>query len=405
MTDTVVIVGAGLAAATAVTELRESGFDGPLHVLGDEQHLPYERPPLSKGYLLDNDELATVFVHDAAWYADHDVDLRQGTTVTALDPAAHVVRWDGGEQSYDKLLLTTGASPRRLPEADRSGAPVSYLRTIEDSSRLKQSFAEGRSVVVVGGGWIGLEVASAARDAGVEVTVLESQTLPLLGVLGPEVARIFADLHRAHEVDLRTGVRIAAVEQDGPRALVRLEGGATVSGDLLVVGVGVEPRVSLARAAGLATDNGILVDEHLVSSDPDVLAAGDVANAFHPVLGRRVRVEHWDTAIGQGRAAALSLLGNGTTYDRLPYFFTDQYDLGMEYVGSVGPDGYDEVVLRGSRTSSFTAFWLLDGRVLAGMHANDWDAIDHIRALVGRQVGAETLRDEGRTLEQIAGLS
>jgi 3-phenylpropionate/trans-cinnamate dioxygenase ferredoxin reductase subunit len=385
MTETIVVVGAGLAAGKAVEGLRGAGFEGTVVMFGEEHHLPYERPPLSKGFLLGNDELETAFVHDPDWYDENDVDLRLGTAVTALDTGAHVVGTRDDRQSYDKLLLATGASPRHLAMADDSGAPVAYLRTIEDSQLLKRSFGEDRAIAVIGGGWIGLEVTAAAREAGSSVTVLESLDLPLLRVLGPEVAEIFAGLHREHGVDLRTGVQVSGIEKGGRGAIVRLGSGEAVDADLVVVGVGVAPNVALAEAAGLDTDNGILVDEHLRSSHPDVYAAGDVANAVHPVLGRRIRVEHWDTAIGQGETVALSMLGQDATYDRLPYFFTDQYDLGMEYVGSVGPDGYDEVVLRGdTKAREFRAYWLKDRRVLAAMHVNDWDASDHIRAAVGK---------------------
>ncbi|NUR06408.1 MAG: FAD-dependent oxidoreductase [Nocardioidaceae bacterium] len=402
---TMVVVGAGLTAAKAVEELREAGFDGSVVLYGNEPHLPYERPPLSKGYLLGDDELDSAFVHTADWYVEHDVDLRLGTEVTAIDTGAHVVRAGGGEQGYDKLLLATGASPRHLGFVDDSGAPVAYLRTIEDSDRLKAAFTEGRRIVVIGGGWIGLEATSAARRAGAEVTVLESLDLPLLRVLGPEVAEVFADLHREHGVDLRTGVEVRSVERTGDGSVVRLGDGSELPADLIVVGIGVAPNVGLAQAAGLDTDNGVLVDEGLRSSDPDVLAAGDVANQLHPLLGHRLRVEHWDTAIEQGKAAAHGLLGESVRYDRLPYFFTDQYDLGMEYVGHVSPDGYDEVVLRGDTSAdggrTFTAFWLREGRVLAAMHANDWDATDHLRALVGSSPDATKLRDSAVALEDL----
>ena len=402
MSERFIVVGAGLTAAKAVEELRTSGFDGALSMYGDEHHLPYERPPLSKGYLLGNEDLESAFVHAPDWYDDNDVDLRLGTTVTALDTAAHVVRTRDGKQSYDRLLLATGSTPRHLAFADESGAPVAYLRTIEDSNRLKNAFRAGASIVVIGGGWIGLETAAAAREAGATVTVLESLDLPLLRVLGPEVAQVFADLHAEHGVDVRTGVQVASVDKSGSRAAVRLEDGTTIEADLVVVGVGVTPNVGLAESAGLDTDNGILVDEHLRTSDADVFAAGDVANAVHPVLGRRLRVEHWDNAIEQGRTVAHSMLGHAPSYDRLPYFFTDQYDLGMEYVGNVGPEGYDEVVLRGDvQARTFTAFWTYGGQVLAGMHVNDWDATDHIRAIVGRRVDAARLRDESVSLEDL----
>jgi NADPH-dependent 2,4-dienoyl-CoA reductase/sulfur reductase-like enzyme len=402
MTQTFVIVGGGLAAGKAVEQLRESGFEGSIVLFGEEHHLPYERPPLSKGYLLGNDELDTAFVHTPDWYDENDVDLRLGTTVTGIDRKGRRVLAGDVSQSYDKLLLATGASPRHLALADDSGAPVAYLRTIEDSTRLKETFAEGTRVAIIGGGWIGLEVASAARQAGAEVTVLEFLELPLLRVLGTEVAKVFAGLHADHGVDLRTSAEVTSVEKAGQQAVVHLKDGATIEADLLVVGVGVAPNIALAEAAGLDLDNGVLVDENLRTSDPDIYAAGDIANQAHPVLGRRIRVEHWDTAIEQGKAAARNMAGEDTPYDRLPYFFTDQYDLGMEYVGSVGPDGYDDVVLRGDPDGRvFTAFWLRDGRVLAGMQVNDWDATDAIRDLVGTKVDAARLRDESVALGEV----
>ena len=404
MSNPFVIVGAGLTAAKAVESLRSSGYDGQLVVFGEEHHLPYERPPLSKDYLLGNAEIDTAFVHTPEWYDEQDVDLRLGAPVTAIDLGSHQVTAGSDQQAYDKLLIATGSSPRHLPMADDSGASVAYLRTMEDSRRIKSAFTQGGRIAVIGGGWIGLEVASAARNAGSEVTVLETLDLPLLRVLGPEVAEVFAALHRAHGVDLRLGIEVSAIEETGGRSVVRLGDGSSVEADLVVVGIGITPNTALAEAAGLKTDNGIVVDEHLRTSDPDVFAAGDVASAMHPVLGRAVRVEHWDTAIGQGETAGRNMLGKDEAYDRLPYFFTDQYDLGMEYVGSIGPDGYDEVVLRGDTTDTrvFTAFWLRGGKVLAGMHANDWDAIDPVRAIVGTTVDPARLRDESVPLAELA---
>ena len=393
MDQTFVVVGSGLAAAKAVEELRAEGFSGTVVVYGDEPHLPYERPPLSKGFLTGADPLDVAFVHDPDWYDRADVDLRLGTAVTAIDLAAHEVVTAAGRQRYDKLLLATGATPRRLAMADESGAPVAYLRTIEDSQRLKDTFRDGLRIAIIGAGWIGLEVAAAARGAGCEVTVLESLDLPLLRVLGPEIARTFADLHREHGVDLRTSVQVAGVEAKAGRAVVRLADGDVLEADLLVVGVGVSPNDALARAAGLATDNGVLVDARLRTSDPDVYAAGDVANHDHPVLGRRIRVEHWDTAIEQGKAAARNMLGLDVPYDRFPYFFSDQYDLGMEYVGSVGPDGYDDVLVSpGQEPGAFTAYWLREGIVQAAMQVNSWDESEGLWDAVGKDLSPDRAR-------------
>ncbi len=385
---TFVIVGAGLGGAKAVEALRAEGFAGRIVLIGAEAYRPYERPPLSKGYLQGGSDREEVFVHPSDWYADNEVELRLSTRATGLDPSAHVLVLDGDERlAYDKLLLATGAAPRRLtgPGADLSG--VHYLRDLEDSDVLKDTLRADTRVVIIGAGWIGLETAAAARAAGADVTVLEQAALPLLRVLGPEMAQHFADLHRGHGVDLRCGVAVDAIEPaaSDPSTVgaVRLADGTVLAADCVVVGVGVSPDDTLARTGGLDVDNGILVDEHLTSSDPDILAVGDVANAYHPSLQQRVRVEHWANALNQPLVAARTMLGEVASYDLLPYFFSDQYDLGMEYVGHVGSDGHDQVILRGDpETSEFIAFWLLRGRVLAGMNVNVWDVSDEIQALI-----------------------
>jgi NADPH-dependent 2,4-dienoyl-CoA reductase/sulfur reductase-like enzyme len=364
---TIAIVGGGLAAATAASELRASGHDGPVVVYAAEDHLPYERPPLSKGILLGRDGPEKATVHDLAWYRDNDVDLRMGTEVRTVRLDDHVLRTRDGEESFTKLLMATGALPRRLALADESGKPVVYLRTLEDSQRLVAAFADKPAITVIGGGWIGLEVTAAAREAGCAVTVYEMADLPLQGVLGSEVAQVFADLHRAHGVDLRLGTQVTGNDLAGA--------------DLVVVGIGAVPTTWLAEDAGLAVDNGVLVDAYLRASHPDVYAIGDVANHDHPVLGR-IRVEHWDNAIQQAMVAARNLLGAQEPYERQPYFFTDQYDLGMEYFGNGA--GYDDVVIEGDTSGPFRAFWLRDRTVIAAMHVNDWDASKEVRASVGK---------------------
>jgi 3-phenylpropionate/trans-cinnamate dioxygenase ferredoxin reductase subunit len=398
----VAIVGGGLAAANAIEELRNQGHEGDIDLFGTEPHLPYNRPPLSKGLLLGNEDEASIFAHDEQWYADQSVAVHLGTTVTGVDLDRGRIHVGSEEFGYDRLLMATGSTPRRLPAADGAGGAVAYLRTLEDSLALRAAFEPGRRIIFVGGGWIGLEVAAAARTAGSEVTVIESLALPLLRVLGPEVAGVFADLHRSHGVDLRLGAKIEGFTSAGAGgSVVRLEDGSALTADLVVVGIGVAPNDALARAAGLGVDNGILVDERLRASDPHVYAAGDVANQLHPTLRRRIRVEHWDTAIEQGKAVAGNMLGGDEAYTHLPYFFTDQYDLGMEYVGNVGPDGYDDLVMRGDPAGQFTAFWLKGDRVLAGMHVNDWDAIDPIRAIVGSDVHPDRLRDKSIDLGEV----
>ncbi|WP_411133359.1 NAD(P)/FAD-dependent oxidoreductase [Streptomyces sp. C10] len=392
------IAGAGLAGAKAAETLRAEGFDGPLVLLGDEHERPYERPPLSKGYLLGTSEKEKVYVHPPRWYADHDVELRLGQAVTSLDPAAHEVTLaDGSRLGYAKLLLATGSTPRPLPVPGADLDGVHYLRRLADSDRLKEVFRSASRVVVIGAGWIGLETTAAARTAGVEVTVLEAAALPLLGVLGPEAARIFATLHTDHGVELRCGTQVAEITgTDGAVDGVRLADGSLIGADAVIVGVGITPNSEPAAAAGLKVDNGVVVDERLCSSHPDVFAAGDVANAYHPVLGRHLRVEHWANALHQPQTAARAMLGQDVRYDRLPYFFTDQYDLGMEYTGYTGPEGYDQVVFRGdTEAREFLAFWLSGGRVLAGMNVNVWDVTEEIRALVasGQAVDPGRLAD------------
>ncbi len=380
-----VIVGASLAGAKAAEALRTEGFDGPVILIGDETERPYERPPLSKGYLLGSADRDSIYVHSPEWYGDHNVDLLLGTSVTAVDPAAHeVVLADGSRVGYAKLLLTTGSSPRHLPVPGGDLPGVLYLRRVADSEQLRSTFQTASRIAVIGAGWIGLEATSAARAAGVEVTVLEAADLPLLRVLGPEVAQVFAGLHREHGVDLRFGVKVAEITaSDGRASGVLLGDGTHVPAEAVIVGVGITPNTQLAEAAGLQVSNGIVVDSQLRSSDPDIFAAGDVASAFHPVLGSHIRVEHWANALNQPQAAARAMLGQDVAYDRVPYFFTDQYDLGMEYSGYVEPGGYDQVVFRGDvGQREFIAFWLRGGRVLAGMNVNIWDVNDALQDLV-----------------------
>ncbi len=404
--QTYVVVGAGLAGAKAVEALREHGFDGRIVLLGAEEHRPYERPPLSKDYLMGKAEREKAFVHPQGWYTEHDVDFRPRTEVTALDRVAHEVVTSAGDRlAYDRLLLATGAAPRRLPVPGADHAAVAYLRSIDDSERIKAALQPDARIAIIGGGWIGLEVAAAARAAGAQVTVLEGAPLPLLRVLGPEVATVFANLHRAHGVDLRCDISVTGIETDDDgAAVVRLGDGDGIAADLVVVGVGIAPNTGLAEAAGLKVDNGVVVDEHLRTSDPDIFAAGDVANAYHPLLRRQLRVEHWANALHQPDVAARSMLGWNASYDRLPYFFTDQYDLGMEYFGYADPDDCDEVVLRGDVAGlAFAAFWLRSGHVLAGLHVNQWDDADAVKQLVRAQQRVELsrLRDSAVPLTEL----
>jgi 3-phenylpropionate/trans-cinnamate dioxygenase ferredoxin reductase subunit len=308
---------------------------------------------------------------------------------------------DGARLPFGKLLLTTGARPRQLAGA----TGVHYLRTLDDSDRLKEILANGSRLAVIGGGWIGLEIAAAARQAGLQVTVVESLELPLLRVLGREMGQVFADLHRSQGVDLRLGVRIDEVISTGSTATgVRLADGTRIGADAVVAGIGATPSTELAEQAGLETGDGIVTSAALRTSDPDIFAAGDVASAFHPLLGHHVRVEHWANALKQPAVAAAAMLDEDTRYEELPYFYTDQYDLGMEYVGHVG-SGYDQIVVRGDlEAGEFIAFWLKDGRVQAGMNVNIWDVTDSIKNLIrsGRPVDADALADPGTSLDDLA---
>jgi 3-phenylpropionate/trans-cinnamate dioxygenase ferredoxin reductase component len=391
-----VIVGGGMAGALAAQTLREEGFDGKIILLAQEPNAPYERPPLSKDYLQGKAERDSIFVHPEPWYAEHAVELSLGSAVTSLDPASRTVTTATGERlSYDKLLLATGSKPRHLdvPGADLDG--VYYLRNVEDSDRLKIKFAEANRVVIIGAGWIGLETAAAARVAGLDVTLLVSGDLPLEHVLGPEVAPIFDELHRSHAVDLR--YRTTAVELMGRHGAVtgvRLSDSTKIDADMIIVGVGVAPRTELAAAAGLKIDNGIVVDEHLRTSDPDIFAAGDIAQTYSPRLGRHIRVEHWANARRQGAVAAKAMLGQDAVDVRPSYFFTDQYDLSMEYTGDIGPAGYDRVIFRRHADSNeMIVFWLYEQRIQAGMNINIWDVADDIDRLIqsARPINADDL--------------
>jgi 3-phenylpropionate/trans-cinnamate dioxygenase ferredoxin reductase subunit len=387
---TFVIIGASLAGAKAAETLRAEGFTGRIVLVGEETERPYERPPLSKEYLLCKAPREKAYVHEATWYAEHDVELVLGVRVTALDPASHTVTLDGVEPlRYDKLLLATGSRVRTLDVAGTDLSGVRYLRTMPEADALLESLRQGGRVLVIGAGWIGLEAAAAAVSHGAAVTVVEMDTLPLRRVLGDEVAGVFAELHRAHGVDFRFGSGVGEfVGSAGRLTSAVLADGSSVAAEVALVGVGIRPNTELADVAGLAVDNGVVVDAGLRTSDPDIYACGDVANSYNPLVGKGIRVEHWANALNGGKAAAKSMLGQEVVYDRVPYFYTDQYDLGMEYSGYVEPGGYDSVVFRGDpsivdgKAPEFLAFWVRDGRVLAGMNVNIWDVTDPIQELV-----------------------
>jgi 3-phenylpropionate/trans-cinnamate dioxygenase ferredoxin reductase subunit len=404
MSQSFTIVGASLAGAKAAETLRAEGFDGRIVLCGAERERPYERPELSKKYLRGEIEDDELYVHPEAFYPEQGIELRTGTRVERLDPGAREVELEGGERlSYQRLLLSTGAEPRRLSIPGSELAGIHYLRTIEDCHALREAISRAGSLAVVGAGWIGCEVAASARELGLEVTVIEPLQLPLERVLGAQMGSFYRDVHADHGVRMVLGTAVEAFEGSGTVDRVRTSTGAAVDCDLAVVGIGVRPRTELAEAAGLAVSNGILVDERLRTSVDGIYAAGDVANHEHPLFGERVRVEHWANALNQGPAAARSMLGSEAPYDRVPYFFSDQYDLGMEYSGLARPE--DELVIRGDLDArELIAFWLRDGRVVAGMNVNVWDVVDPIQALIRSRarVEARRLSDPDVPLEHLA---
>jgi 3-phenylpropionate/trans-cinnamate dioxygenase ferredoxin reductase subunit len=384
---TFVIVGGGLAGAKAAEALRAEGFDGEVVLFGSEPERPYERPALSKGYLLGKDTRDSVFVHSADWYAEHNVDLRTGVTVAMIDPAAHLVTFGGGTIAYDKLLLTTGASARRIDIPGTGLGNVLYLRTLPESDTLRKAFTPDAHVVIVGAGWIGLETAAAARTAGSSVTILEPQPGALYGALGPELGGKFASVHRSHGVEFRFEESAAEFRAAGPGSgrvgSVVTTASAELPADVVVVAIGAVPNEELARSAGLEVGNGVVTDSALRTSDPDIFAAGDVASSYLPLLGRHLRMDHWSNALNGGKAAGLSMLGKQVEYNRVPYFYSDQYDLGMECAGLPLPGTYDQVVYRGDSDGlEFIAFWLKESRLVAGMNVNIWDVNADIQSVI-----------------------
>jgi len=387
MPETHVIAGAGLAGAKAAEALRSEGFEGRIVLVGDEPELPYERPPLSKDYLRGESPREQARVHEAGFYADHDIELLTGTKVTDLNAGARDVTLSTGERlGYDRLLLATGSEPRRLsvPGAELDG--IHYLRTFADSDAIAAALKPGARAVIAGGGWIGMEVAASARQKGLEVTIVELEDVPLSRALGREAGLIYARLHREHGVELHTGVAVARVEGEGRVERVVLADGRAFDADLVVCGLGAAPRTELAQRAGLAIENGVICDASLQTSDPHVFAAGDIANAEHPFYGHRVRVEHWANALNQPEVAAKAMLGKPASYDKLPYFFSDQYDAGMEYRGlAIGADAFE--IDGDAEAYEFVAYWRREGRTIAAMNVGVWDVGDQLEeAILSRAI-------------------
>lgn len=397
-----IIIGAGLAAAHAAESLRELNYRGEITVIGEEPERPYERPPLSKEYLQGYKARDEVFVHAADWYEQHHVTTRFGARVESFDPLIKTVRLAGGEElTYGQLILATGSRPRvpgKMPGATLPG--VHYLRTLADSEALRGAFTPGARLAIVGSGWIGLEIAASARQAGVDVSVVAPEKLPLERILGPEMGGYLARMHRRNGVKLQLETSVEGIiERDGRAAGLHTSVG-DIEADLVLVAIGAVPNTELAEAAGLETDNGVVVDSRLSTMDASVFAIGDVANAWNTLRGERLRVEHWDNAIRQGKLVASSITEGIDDYAWQPYFFTDQFDLGMEYVGRSAPG--DQVVIRGDMEGGeFIVFWLAGGVISAAMNVNTWDVNDRLRELVGTSVPAARLADPEIALEAL----
>ena len=402
-----IIVGGGLAGVSAAEELRKQGFDGTIQIIGKEAHAPYIRPPLSKGYLNGSDGLDAVYVHPDEWYAENNIELLTATKAFGVDARAHEVTVSGGRpMHYDKLLLATGSKPRLLPIEGAELGGVHYLRTLDDSQVLHKELKDGgRKLVLIGSGWIGMEVGATARTLGNDVTILEQVPIPLANAIGDELGTMFAELHKEHGVDLRMSVSVDKIlGNHGKASGVMLKTGEVIPADLVLIGVGVVPNIALADDAGIMTENGIVVDQAMQSSDPDIFAAGDVANAFHPLANMRLRSEHWANALHEGAAAARGMLGQNESFEDIPYFYTDQFDVGMEYSGYGPMTKGAKVVYRGNRAGrEFIAFWLKDDRVVAGMNVNVWDVNEQVQRIIreGKVIDEARLTDEAVPLEEL----
>jgi 3-phenylpropionate/trans-cinnamate dioxygenase ferredoxin reductase component len=402
---TFVIVGGGLAGGSAAATLRADGFDGRVVLVGSEPEEPYIRPPLSKEYLRGEVEESALRVNEPALYRDQEIKLRLGVPVAAIEPGAKEIVLGSGERiAYDAALLATGAEPSRLtvPGAQLDG--VHYLRTHPDSDALRAGLKGAARVVVIGAGWIGCEVAASARQLGAEVSLVATTHLLLEKALGERLGGFYRDVHLEHGVDLRLENAVTRIEGAGSAERVVLADGETIDCDLVVAGIGVTPRIELARAAGIEVGDGVLVDGQLQTGAPGIFAAGDIANFAHPLYGnRRMRVEHWANAGDQGPFAARAMLGSSDVWQRVPYFYSDQYDVGMEFAGDL--ETSDRLVVRGDMEArEFIAFWLAGDRLVAGMNVNVWDVSESIQTLIskGSHVEDAQLTDADISLESLA---
>lgn len=403
MTTTTVIVGAGQAGSDLTTALRQLGYTGRIVLIGDEKAPPYRRPPLSKAYLSGEIGEDALYLKPLATYEKQNVELQTGVKVTALDRQAHTVTLDNGEViKYDKLALTTGGRARRLPLPGAEKPNVHYVRTLDDIARLKEQFLEGRRLVIVGGGYIGLEAAAVGIKKGLKVTLVEALPRMLARVTGPELSQYYYGVHTAHGVDIRLGAGVQALEGGDTVETVVLQDGTKIPADLLIVGIGLIPNTELAEQAGLAVDNGVLVDLYAQTSDPDIVAAGDCTNHENGFLERRLRLESVPNASEQARVAAASIMGQKVPHAGVPWFWSDQYDLKLQMVGL--SQGYDQVVIRGSmEANNFSAFYLKDGVVISVDCVNRPQDFMIGKKLVGgkMKIAPATLADESVVLKTL----
>lgn len=403
----IVIVGGGLAGARAAEGARAAGYGGPVHIIAGEAAMPYNRPPLSKEFLIGRGTRDAIDVHPFDWYDEHRVQVLRGTRATALDLSGHRVRLDDGRDlGYDRLLLATGSTPRRWPGAGADLEGVHMLRTIDDSLALRDLFGPGgRRIAIIGAGWIGLEVAAAARGYGNEVAVVAPAPVPLATAIGSTAGEVFAQLHREHGVDLHMSTKVDGIVGEAGRATgVAVKGGEILPADAVLVGIGAVPQTGLAEAAGIHVENGIKTDAGFRTSADDVYAVGDVANVYQPFLGHHLRTEHWATAENHGRAAGRSMAGEAIEFDEPPYFYTDQYDLGMEFSGYGPLMAGVEPVFRGDVLGrEFIAFWLADDQVVAGMNVNVWDVNKQVQQFIRARarVDVDRLLDPAVPLEVV----
>jgi 3-phenylpropionate/trans-cinnamate dioxygenase ferredoxin reductase subunit len=395
-----VIIGAGHAAGQAAASLRQEKYTGSITIIGDEPHLPYQRPPLSKAYLSGSQEVERVYLRAEKFYHDKDIDLKLSTRATAIDPDAKVVELeDGSSIDYDKLLISTGSRPRilNIPGSDLGG--IHYLRTIDDVDGIRAEMREGANLVIVGGGYIGLEVAAVGVEQGLNVHVLEMEDRILQRVTTPTMSKYYDELHRGRGVNIHTNTGVTGFSGDGKVQKV-LCGDNEFAADMVIVGIGIVPNIELAQAAGLTCDNGIVVDDHCQTSNPDIYAAGDCTNHPNALLDRRLRLESVPNAMDQARTSAANMLGGDKNYAAIPWFWSDQYELKLQMVG-FSADGNREVLRGDMASNQFAVFYLRDNTVVAADAVNSPKEFMLCKQLVGKEADATVLADSTSDLKSL----